>query len=275
VRFATSLRLAANERGWLTADRAVRSFVDGYAAALKGPSQLPPEPRLAARLRGGFVRDRRITLERCEALMETLPPDRTPNESALDRTSQVLARVAGRPAPSFKIKKLGALRIGIGSAGDEKYLMRLEGETRASDDDVMLEVKEVRPLPPDGCVRSEPGPDRILRGNARMAYQPYEYAGGITLEGRSFWFHAWPDNYVELDVRRDLSSPEEMDEIARDVGFQLGRGHPRADDDAKHLRAALLAQLSVEEVARLSLEMARATTEAWQQYKARLGDSVP
>jgi len=180
--------------------------------------------------------------------------------------------VSGRPEAFFKVKRVGALRIGIGSAADEKYLLRVEGDTRMSQDDVILEIKEVRPTPAGRCVRSEPGPDRILLGSSRLAYQAFDYAGGITLEGRSFWFHAWPDNYAELNIRRDLLSPAELEEIARDVGFQLGRGHPKEQDDSKQLRALLLAQLSPEHVMGLSALMAEATAEAWQRYRARLGD---
>ena len=271
VRFATSLRLAAMERGWPGAEDAVRRFLDGYAAALRAPSPLPPQPRLVARLRAGFDRDRNNAMARAEALMETLPPEVAPSQEALTRTARMLAQVSGWPESFFKVKRVGALRIGIGSAADEKYLMRIEGDSRASGDDVILEVKAVRATPAGGCVRSEPGPDRILLGSTRLAYEPFEYAGGITLEGRSFWFHAWPDNYVELDVRRDRLSPAELEEIARDVGFQLGRGHPRAHDDPKRLRATLLKELSREQVAALSLVMAQATTEAWQRYKERLG----
>jgi hypothetical protein len=211
-------------------------------------------------------------MARAEALMEELPPAVAPNEETLGRTARLLAQVSGRPEAFFKVKRVGALRIGIGSAADEKYLLRVEGDTRTSQDDVILEIKEVHPTPAGRCVRSEPGPDRILLGSSRLAYQAFDYAGGITLEGRSFWFHAWPDNYVELDVRRDLLSPAELEEIARDVGFQLGRGHPKAHDDSKQVRALLLAQLSPEHVMGLSALMAEATAEAWQRYRARLGD---
>ena len=43
----------------------------------------------------------------------------------------------------FKIKKMGAHHIGIGSALDEKYLLRIEGPTQQVEDDVVLEAKEI------------------------------------------------------------------------------------------------------------------------------------
>jgi hypothetical protein len=276
VRFATSLRLAMSERGWDGAEDMVRVFLGGYADALRDPKRLPAEPRIAARLRAGFEKDRDNALARAEGLMEALPPDKAPGDETLARTARILAQVSGWPEASFRVKRFGAHKMGIGSAGDEKYLLRIEGETPSAQDDVILEVKKVRPSA-GGCVHSEAGPDRILKGSSQLAYQAFQYAGGITLEGHAFWFHAWTDNYFEVDIRRDLRSADELREIARDIGFQLGRGHPgpRSDKESKRLRAALLAALSPEEVARLSLLMAEATTEAWQRYRGQAQDGSP
>ena len=44
------------------------------------------------------------------------------------------------PAHFFATKRVGRLHAGIGSALNEKYLMRVEGATPAPDDDVILEV---------------------------------------------------------------------------------------------------------------------------------------
>jgi hypothetical protein len=277
VRFATSLRLAMSDRGWDGADDVVRVFLAGYADALKNPTRLPPEPRVVARLRARFDRDRNDALARAEGLMEPLPPDKAPGDETLARTSRLLAQVSGWPEASFKVKRVGAHRMGIGSAGDEKYLLRIEGRTPVPQDDVILEVKEVRPSAGGSCVHGEPGPDRILKGSSQLAYQAFQYAGGITLEGHSYWFHAWTDNYAEIDIRRDLGSLAELQEIARDAGFQLGRGHPgtRGGKESKRLREALLAGLSHEDVAGESLLMAQAIAEAWQKYRDRLGGAGP
>jgi len=273
VRFATSLRLAMDERGWKDADEVVRDFLESYARALRSPASLPPEPRVVARVRARFDRNRTNALARAEALMEPLPPEAAPSDETLARTARMLAQVSGLPEASFKVKRLGAHRLGIGSANDEKYLLRIEGETKAPEDDVILEVKKVRPIAATECVHSEPGPNRILRASSQLAYQPFVYAGGITLEGHSYWFHAWTVNYADLDIRRDLDSAAELDEVARDVGFQLGRGHAGAtsEKDAKALRATLLAGFPGENVPALSLLMAQATTDAWRRYRERLG----
>ena len=277
VRFATSLRLAMGERGWDGADDMVRVFLAGYADALRNPTRLPPEPRIVTRLRAGFDHNRDNALARAEGLMEPLPPDQNPSEETLARTARLLSQVSGRPEAIFKIKRLGPHRLGIGSAADEKYLLRVEGDTPYPQDDVIIEVKEVRPAAGGTCVHGEPGPNRILQGSSQLAYQAFKYAGGITLEGRSFWFHAWTDNYWEVDLRRDLLSAAELEEVARDTGFQLGRGHPgtRNDRNSKRLRAALLAGLPLQDVSGLSRKMAQAITEAWERYRAGLDDRRP
>ena len=286
VRFATSLRLAMGERGWGGADEMVRGFLESYARALRSPKSLPPEPRVVARVRARFDRNRTNALARAEALMEALPPEKAPSDEILARTARWFAQVSGQPEASFKVKRFGAHRTGIGSATDEKYLLRIEGDTPAPEDDVILEVKKVRPIAAGECVRSEPGHDRILRASSQLAYQPFVYAGGGTLpapavgdgegpgEGHSFWFHAWTVNYADLDLGRDLDSAAELDEIARDVGFQLGRGHAGAtrDKDSKTLRGTLLAGLPGENVPALSLAMAQATADAWRRYRERLPD---
>ena len=277
VRFAASLRLAMGERGWDGSDQMVQVFLGGYADALRNPTRLPPEPRVVTRLRAGFDRNRDNALARAEGLMEPLPPEETPSEETLARTARILSQVSGWPEAIFKIKRFGPHRIGIGSAADEKYLLRIEGDTPSPQDDVILEVKEVRPAAGGPCVRGEAGPNRILQGSSQLAYQAFKYAGGITLEGHSYWFHAWTDNYWEVDIRRDLQSAAELEELARDAGFQLGRGHPgtRNDRNSKRLRAALLSGLPLQDVAGLSRLMAEATSQAWERYRASVDEHRP
>src|SRR5262249_53595939 len=152
---------------------------------------------------------------------------------------------------------------------DEKYLFRVEGETDRDDDDVLLEFKEVRDLKGVGCIRDEPGPTRILVGQARLAYQPFRYPGAVHAGGLSFWVHPWPLNYAELDIDA-LRSVDELCEVVYDSGVQLGRGHPKrwAQHEAVHLRRRLAAELSPERVARVTEELALLTRESWERFRA-------
>ena len=109
-------------------------------------------PALARELRSGFERDRLAALARAEALMTELPPEDMPTPSTLQRVAALLANEARRPASFFRVKKIGTLSIGIGSAADERYLFRIEGGSPRPEDDVILEVKEVRSEPLSGRV---------------------------------------------------------------------------------------------------------------------------
>jgi hypothetical protein len=271
ARFATSIRLAMRERGWGDPQGAITSFQRGYVEALANPRLVAPEPEVARRLRAGFVQDREACLARAESLMKELPPGKAPTPATLDKAAVYLAQAARLPARFFRVKKVGALQIGIGSAADEKYLFRIEGPSPAARDDVILELKEVRSLPSLACLRSELGPTRILVAQAALAYEPFSYVGVLSLEGRHFWFHAWPDNYAELSIARSLESPRELGEVAFDAGIQLGRGHvrgARGKVDTK-LREALRRSPSPVDLGPLSKELAEACEEAWRRFRAR------
>jgi hypothetical protein len=274
ARFATSLALAARERGFPDEGSAVGSFVRGYAQALQQPQGVGPEPALARELRRPFDGDRRASLARAEALMRPLPPGTEPPPAKRQRASAVLADAARRPESFFRIKKLGSLAMGIGSGADERYLMRIEGPSPGDADDVMLELKEVRRLPELPCLRAEPGGTRILVAQASLAYEAFSYVGTLALDSpagpRHYWFHAWPDDYAELRIA-SLRTPQDLAEIAFDVGVQLGRGHARRkhSSESRRLRAQLQAALSTVDLAGLAGGLADATREAWSRFRAQ------
>lgn len=277
ARFATSIRLALRERSWDGAEALVSRFLEGYAAALRQPRTEAPVPAVARRLAAGFEHNRIACMARAEALMRDLPAARAPSPATLGRVAMLLADAAGKPLSFFAVKKVGALTIGIGSAADEKYLLRVEGPSPSPNDDVILELKEVRTLPALACIRSEQGPTRILVGQSRLAYEPFQYVGALNLEGRYFWFHAWPDNYAELDIRRTLDSPAELSEVAYDVGVQLGRGHPKGlkGGSAQRLRKTLLDALRGSQIQALSAGLADASEAAWRLFCERAGHAGP
>jgi hypothetical protein len=268
ARFATSIRLALRERSWGEAEALVSTFLEGYASALREPRTEAPLPALARRLANGFDRDRLACLARAEAMMQELPPGSAPNPITLDKAAHLLSEAADKPLSFFSVKRVGALRLGIGSAADEKYLFRIEGPSPSPADDVILEIKEVRTLPTLGCIRSEEGPTRIMVGQSRLAYEPFQYVGALNLEGRHFWFHAWPDNYAELDIRRTPESAAELQEVVYDVGVQLGRGHPKGvkGGAAERLRKALIEALRGSRIQTLSASLADATEAAWRMF---------
>jgi hypothetical protein len=274
ARFATSIDLALRERHFPDDGTAVGAFLRGYALALDQPGSVAPEPTLARELRRGFTADRHASLARAEALLTPMPPEQTPPAATLQRASTLLAQAAHRDASFFRIKKVGSIKMGIGSAADERYLLRIEGASAVDHDDVMLELKEVRRLPELSCLHGEQGGTRILVAQATLAYQAFSYVGTLALESpaglRHYWFHAWPDNYAELRIAA-LPSPQALQDVAFDVGVQLGRGHARQkrSRDTRRLREQLKAALPGLDLSALSAALADATEEAWRRFRAQ------
>lgn len=273
ARFATSIDLAIRERQFPEDGTAIAAFLRGYALALDRPDWVAPEPAAARELRRGFTGDRRTSLARAESLMTALPEEKVPPSPILERASQLLGEAARRSPSFFRIKKLGSLKMGIGSAADERYLLRIEGPSSREDDDVMLELKEVRQLPQLPCLRAETGGTRIVVAQATLAYQAFSYVGTLALESptglRHYWFHAWPDNYAELRIAA-LASPQSLSDVAFDVGVQLGRGHGRQkrSDQSRKVRQALKASLPTLDLPAIAGALADATQEAWRRFRA-------
>jgi len=276
VRFGVSLRLTARQRGWeRDADRVYAAFRAGYRRALIDPEYAAPEPDFAKRVKADFDPDHQHAIARAERLMETLP-EHTPevDQTRRELFRKMLAVNAGLPEWFFHAKKIGRLRIGIGSALSAKYLVRVEGETLLDADDLMLEAKELVDRQGVGCVRIEPGPSRIFTGEARIAYQPFRFPGVLQLDNRTLWVHAWPDNYVELTIQ-SLKSSTELQQVAYDVGVQLGRGHPKSADATSVglLRAALLRDLPEAEMRTVIARLTEETIAAWNRFQ--IEDSAP
>jgi hypothetical protein len=272
VRFGVSLQLAARAHDWRgREDRILDAFFRGYRTALQNPSYLPPPPRLAEAIRATFTSDHAACLARGEALMEAVA---TPRETFEDAARGYVQSILDtRPELSrtyFSVKKHGTLRLGIGSALGAKFLLRVEGPTPAPDDDVLIEVKEVRDLSEIGCVVAPPGADRVLAGHARFADQPFPFPGFIRYEGRVFWLHAWTDDYEELSVD-DFQSWRDLEEIALDAGAQLGRGQPRLipRQRAMPLQHELVLAMNRYEgrIRRVIDDLTDATVAAWLDFR--------
>jgi hypothetical protein len=268
ARFGTSLELVSRIRGW--PGRGLRAFdrcLAGYRAALRDPDLKVPVPSVASRLMEGFTDDRQKALDRSVALVAQ-PLEVTPAfAAALGDYSRGVRLSEPDLAPGFFVaKSLGELRLGIGSALDRKYLARTEGPTSASDDDVLLEIKEVRDLSAAPCLQNGHGAGRVLTSHSVIPYAPFLYPGGLEWNDTSYWVHAWTLNYREL-VIEELRSADEMDEVAYEVGAQLGRGHVLPTPHRLE-REAILAALAVHEpeLKRTVHDLADATEAAWRRF---------
>ena len=282
LRFGVSLMLATRTRGWQAHDEILLSkFLAGYRDALQNPKTKAPEPAVAARIRKDFKADRSGYFEWVRSISGTMTDERQSalREALKPYVDNMLAESPNLKKGFFEVVDVRRLKLGIGSALDDKYLVRIQGPSSDAQDDLVLEVKEVRDLSGVSCISATPASDpfRILVGQSRIAYTPYRFLGYLRLDGKSFWIHAWVDNYRELKIGHSAQTPGELGEVAYDVGVQLGRGHPNqiAAPLDLQLRKALLTLLVKHEAdfRRGVRSLAADVQDAWHRFAAEQSEA--
>lgn len=282
VRFASSIEIAAEARGLGDASVAVASFLRGYRQGLEEPDMVAPEPAFVTEVRSGFGEGRADFLAMCEGIMESLEPSLEADVREAARIyAERLIEASDRDWADhhFDVVSVGGLNIGTGSRLDAKFLVRFEAESLEPDDDVVVEFKEVRDLSGISCLSTGTGGGafRVLIGHARIGGESDPYLApvprletGIFAE-TLFWGRAWEDHYQEFETDADYVTLEALEEMAFDVGAQLGRGH------IQHIAAPLDAQLRVEmralldqmdaELLPLVSEMTRRSMDGWRAFR--------
>jgi hypothetical protein len=276
VRFAVSLRLAARANGW--DDRAreiVLEFSRGYWDVIEDSTLEAPVPAVAARYQATFEHDSLAYLAWVDSIMQPIPDSaRAKLVASLEPYGALMHATHPDLADGyFTPTAVGALQLGVGSALDAKYLVRIEGPTPDPADDVVIELKRVRSLAGIPCIQADDeDPFRVLQGGARIAYQPFRFLGFIEHEGEMFWTHAWVANYREVDVHESFRSAEELAEVAYDVGVQLGLGHLRdvggAFQQMVRVRVRSQAREAEEELLEGSRRLAEEVLLAWEAFVA-------
>ncbi len=281
MRFGVSLHLTCKANGWAEqAGELYDTFISGYRVALNDKSAEAPLPSLVKRIKTKFKFDRVKYFQWIESIMQPM----TEEEKADLRAAMapyfdmMIYEKPELPEEFFKIKELGSLSLGIGSARDIKFLVRIEAKTSSPLDDLVLEVKQVRDLSAIDCITiaQKNDPFRVMVGQARIAYEPYRFLGYAHLNDMSFWVHSWVDNYKEIDMAESFQSVAELEEIAFDVGVQLGRGH------INQIAAPLDVQLRREQIRLLNryedhiregcYELAELTMAAWNSFREEAGE---
>ncbi len=281
MRFGVSLRLASRAHGWETrADELLRVFFQGYRYGLENPDSEVPEPVVVRRIRKGFKVNRTAYFLWIDSLMQPIAPQESAEVlEALKPYEEAMREEYPHASPNFfQPVRLGALTMGIGSALLPKYLLRIEGRSFDPADDLVLELKQVRDLTGISCIKGASHADafRILLGQARISYTPFQYLGYARIRGANYWIHSWVDNYKELGIQ-DYDSFEDFRDMARDAGIQLGRGHPKqiAAPFGPQLRRELGRILQRLEPSLLeeTRAMENCTLSAWRQFVQSLESS--
>ena len=120
--------------------------------------------------------------------------------------------------------------------------------------------------------------ERPIVMQARLAYQPYRYAGFVIFAQRKgderdkmFWVHEWADHYHELSIRTSFQTAADLHDIAYDAGVQLGLGHRKsmAESYSDHLRDRLLITITEleERIHRAISNFTQQTIAAWKQFR--------
>ena len=274
VRFSVSLRLAALINGWEDrADDVVAEFGRGYWDVIADSTLSAPVPAVVARYQAAFEYDSLAYLASVDSMMQPLSEtERQALVTSLEPYAELmLATNSGLPADFFHPVRIGALQLGVGSALDKKYLVRLTGPTADPADDVVVELKRVRSLAGIPCIQADDDdPFRVLQGGARIAYQPFRFLGFVEHGGEMFWTHAWVANYEELKVGESFRSPEELAEVAYDVGVQLGLGQLRDVGGAFQQMVRVSVQERGREIEAQLFDESRKLTdevvEAWEAF---------
>ncbi|MCU0256993.1 MAG: DUF2252 family protein [Vicinamibacterales bacterium] len=281
LRFLGSLELTARARGW---DAALPSIVDGffegYRRALEDPAYLPPDPSVVARLRAMPAMSQDEFLAWAESLMQPMSvEERAKLDLAWGQLKVYVANADPEITPAFlRRKKAGWLRMGIGSALTRKILFRVEGPTPSPGDDAVFEAKEVTPLAGVPCLsvprtgeafRAVEGIAQIGRIRHRLLVA-LPSLPDLAPEGHGWWLRAWDRTYREVEID-DLASPDELRELAHDVGAQLGSTN--LVDSPADLRARAR-QAELEGLTRLEprlRELAHALSvevvDAWERFR--------
>jgi len=280
VRFLGSLDLAARQRGWThERDALWNRFFQGYRKGLTNPKYSPPEPDIVHEMRRKAPVTRAAYLAWGEHLM--LPMDEERRKDVVTAMAALEGRVRGErpdvPPGYFTVRRAGWLRIGVGSSGLRKVLIRVQGPTSDPDDDVLLEAKEVANLTGVTCLEP-PTTDpavRIVRGVLQLGRLKHDIlAVGPTMliaaaadraeHYLDWWVSSWEPSYQEIHLT-DLRSVTDLAAIAFDAGVQLGAGK------LESIRPQALSSLEKSE-ARLRKETSAIVEEllaGWREFGAQ------
>lgn len=275
LRFTTSVWLS-DIGGEAGARGAIARFVDGYERALDDPEADlgAVEPAVARRIRASVTTTPTEWLDAVTGLTRPMA-DTDKQKMEIMRAQYVRAILTQNPdlAESFfAFKGGGPLSMGVGSAHESKFLVRVEGPTPSPSDDVILERKEMNASRLGRCTRGKlRDPRRVIDAQSRFSRSPQRLLGYISDDGTDFYVHAWRVHYTEVSVR-DIRDAIELGELAYDFGLQLGRGHPRSapGTDAGNRERASIKAAIVAAAPRLgdrSRDLAMRTKAGFAEFK--------
>ncbi|HSC27626.1 MAG TPA: DUF2252 family protein [Vicinamibacterales bacterium] len=280
TRFVGSLELAARRLGWTRdVDRVIDDFFRGYERALGTTTAYRPStPAIVVRRRPLAAREPAAFLAWTDSLMQPVTDDVAEStRKSLAGVARLLARERpGTTVEQFALKKVGLIRLGIGSLLTPKLLARVEGATKDPDDDLVLEAKALSDLAAIDCLIVPPVEEtlRVIDGSrqiGRLKHDVLSIVPNVLVkdrEVRDWWIRTWDRTYGEVDVDH-FESAEELREVAHDAGAQLGSTNLPATADGAGLRARerqAIARLQPR-IRALARELSRDIVGAWERLR--------
>ncbi len=283
VRFASSVHVVCSgPQRSCDARRLVQAFLASYRDALgrpREPNTVPPVVEKLRRAHPGPSPE--AFLQWADSLTTPLEPE---VQQRVRRAWQgfvdlMVESDSTRPAAFYRIRRLGALQLGVGSALDTKLLVRIEGPSLDPLDDLVLEAKLQRSFQNVPCVETTPtgGMFRVIYAVVTIGRRVPDVIGWVPISQQRrhpvhYWVNSWDPGYRELEVGH-LETAAELEQVVRDVGLQLGSSVVRGVPDAiagqfrqAHLRAL---ELTHGRVVSLSESLAQEILEAWKRFRNR------
>jgi hypothetical protein len=279
VRYAASLHLACREVGGdCDPEQAVTAYFNAYRTALDHPVQRS-QPEIVARLRGRLGPEPEAWLQWAEGLMQPLEPSE--EERVRNGWFRFVALMREttpeRPESFYRVRRVGTVEIGLGSALERKMLVRIEGTTEDPRDDLILEAR-THSLPEyGGCVWQPTGGSlNVFMLTSLLAHPLPEVFGVLPnpdgIELPEIWIQSWDSGYRELSLS-DLRGQADLNALAADAGTQLAghfwstfpeplRGHQRFTQ----LSAFEMTEQRARDLAR---SLARDVVAGWTRFRAQ------
>jgi hypothetical protein len=286
VRFLGSVDLATRARGW-TEDRGdvADEFFRGYRAALMNPDYRPPVPSYVSRARERLAAmpvSQEEFLRWAGSLVHPIEDEDAASIEEGRRRLVDLIKEERPELPEFFLepKRVGWLRMGVGSALTPKLLLRCEGRTRADEDDFLLEARELSDLSEVSCVDTSESARalRIIEGYGRMGRISHDTVVVVpnALEpaagAREWWARSWEPSYRELQLD-ELESPRELAEVVHDAAAQLAHGHAWAPKghtgETQRARKRVWLDRAEPRLRALALQTTADLLEAWEVFSSR------
>ncbi len=230
VRYAASLHLACREvDGGCDPEEAVTAYFEAYRAALDHPVQRQ-EPAIVARMRSRLGPEPEAWLQWAESLMQPLSPadDQRVRREWFRFVALMRETTPERPESFYRISRMGRVEIGLGSALEQKLLIRIAGPSDNPLDDLILEAR-THSLPEfRGCVWRPTGGSLNVFMLTSLLDHPLPSVFGVlpNPEGDELpeiWVQSWERGYRELSLS-DLHGQADLNALATDAGTQLA-GH--------------------------------------------------